>query len=309
MKLSEVDLNLLVILDAIIRERSVTGAGRVVGLSQPAVSASLRRLRELLGDPLIERVGAQSRLTPLALTLEEPLQQILASIENALNRRTGFDPSTSQRMFRIAASDDIATVFLQPLLLRLRKLAPRISLQVQRPDKDTPQQLAARQIELAIEPEDRYRKRDFASQRLFTDRLMVAIWSGNTAVGDSITRDQFFQLGHVTYSMKPYTFTLADRCLGTLAQNLNLQVVTDSFISLAMLLRGTDLLALVPERLAVKVQQAAQIRLLRPPFNLSEFHICMAWPALFEQDAAHVWLRSVMADLGKHLEPVRVVSA
>jgi DNA-binding transcriptional LysR family regulator len=308
-KLSEIDLNLLVILDAIIKERSVTGAGRAVGLSQPAASAALRRLRELLGDPLIERVGAQSRLSPLALTLEQPVQQILASIENAFNRRLSFDPGSTQRMFRISASDDIAAVFIQPLLLQLRKLAPRISLQIQRADKDTPQHLATRQVELTIEPEGRYRNRDFASQRLFADRFVVAVWSGNKAVGQTITREQFFELGHVTYSMRPYAFTLADRCLGSLAQNLNLRVVTDSFISLAMLLRGTDLLALVPERLAVKVQESSQIRLLPAPFNLQEFQISMVWPTLFEQDAAHVWLRSVMSDLGRQLEPVRVVSA
>ena len=304
-KLSEIDLNLLVLLDAIIKERSVTGAGRIMGVSQPAASAALRRLRDLLGDPLIERVGTHARLTPLALALEKPVQEILASIENAFNRRSSFDPLQSQRMFRIAASEDVASIFLPTLLLRLRTLAPHVRLQVERPDKDTPQRLASRQIELTIEPEGRYRRREFATQRLFSDRLVVAVWAGNTQVGETITREQFFELGHITYSMRPYAFTLADRCLGALAENLNVQVVVDSFVALTMLLKGTDLTALVSLRLATELQQAGQVRLLPPPFSLNDFHFAMVWPQLYEQDAAHVWLRRVLAESGAGLAALR----
>jgi LysR family nod box-dependent transcriptional activator len=307
-KLSEVDLNLLVIFDAIVKERSVTGAGRMVGLSQPAASAALRRLRDLFGDPLIERVGARSRLTPLAIALTEPVQQILASIETTFNHRLGFDPATSHRMFRIAASDDVSTVFLQPLLEKLSEIAPYVTLQVSRADPDTGERLATRQVELSIEPDGRYRNRGFASEKLYRDPWIVAVWAGNTAVGARLTREQFLDLGHVTVSMRPYAFTLVDRVLGGFSQKLNVQVVTDSFSGLAMLLRGTQRIALMPARLAARLKAAAEIRLLSPPLPLNDVVLSMAWPTLYIRDEAHAWLRGVILDLAKQMDTVDVLA-
>jgi LysR family transcriptional regulator, nod-box dependent transcriptional activator len=307
-KLSEVDLNLLVIFDALVKERSVTGAGRAVGLSQPAASAALRRLRDLFGDPLIERVGARSRLTPLAIALTEPVQQILASIETTFNHRSGFEPATSQHVFRIAAADDVAYVFLQPLLERLTKIAPRVHVQVERPGPDTGDRLATRQVEFSIEPELRYRNRDFQFVKLYQDQWVVAAWSGNTLIGNRLTREQFAELGHVTISMRPYAFNLIDRVLGGLSQRLNVQVVTDGFAGLAMLLRGTNLIALMPGRLAAVLQPAADIRLLAPPMQLNDIAFTLWWPPLFQRDAAHAWLREVIVDVAKGLEAQRVLA-
>jgi len=307
-KLSEVDLNLLVIFDAIVKERTVTGAGRSVGLSQPAASAALRRLRDLFGDPLIERVGARSRLTPLAIALTEPVQQILASIETTLNHRLGFDPLTSRRMFRIAAADDVSSVLVQPLLERLSEIAPHVSLQVSRPDPDTGERLATRQVELSIEPDGRYRNRGFLSEKLYRDPWVVAVWAGNRTVGARITREQFMELGHVTVSMRPYAFTLVDRVVGGISQKLNVQVVTDSFTGLAMLLRGTQRIAVMPARLAAKLKPAAEIRLLAPPVPLTDVMLSMSWPSLFIRDEAHAWLRGVISDVSKELETVDVLA-
>lgn len=307
MKLSEVDLNLLVIFDAIVRERSVTGAGRMVGLSQPAASAALRRLRDLFKDPLIERVGAQSRLTPLAIALTEPVQQILASIETTFNHSLGFDPATSHRIFRIAASDDVSSVLIQPLLERLSVIAPNVSLQVSRPDSDTGERLATRQVELSIEPDGRYRTRSFSSETLYRDPWVVAAWTGNPVVGARLTREQFSELGHVSVSMRPHAFTLVDRVVGPMSLKLNVQVVTDSFSGLAMLLRGTQRIALMPARLATKLRSSAELRLLAPPMPLSDVVYGMAWPSLYVRDEPHAWLRKVISEVSKELETVEVL--
>jgi LysR family nod box-dependent transcriptional activator len=303
-KLSEVDLNLLVIFDAIVKERSVTGAGRSVGLSQPAASAALRRLRDLFGDPWIERVGARSRLTPLAIALTEPVQQILASIESTFNHRIGFDPTTSHRMFRVAAADDVSCVLLQPVLERLAAIAPNVSLQISRPDPDTGERLATRQVELSIEPDGRYRNRGFFSEKLYRDPWVVAVWAGNTSVEARITREQFLALGHVTVSMRPYAFSLVDRVVGAGSQKLNVQVVTDSFSGLAMLLRGTQRIALMPGRLGAKLKRAAEIRLLPPPMPLTEMQYSMAWPTLYVRDDSHAWLRKIIADVAAEMADV-----
>jgi LysR family nod box-dependent transcriptional activator len=296
-KLSQVDLNLLVTLDAIIKERSVTRAGRTVGLSQPAMSAALGRLRHLFGDPLLERVGRDYRLTPLATALAEPLQNILASIERTLNQNGTFDPATANRTFRIAASEYVICVVLQPLLQLICKSAPGVKLQFQAAGNDTPKQLAAHHIDLSIQPAATHR--GFQSQMLFTDRWMCAVWSGNTQVGAQITREQFCKLSHVTYSHPPFTRTLADVYVPAVAKELQVQVMSDSFVAMPLLLRGTDLITLVQARLAEQLKRVADIRVMPAPIEIDELVISMWWNPLQTKDPAHRWLRETLTAIAQ----------
>jgi LysR family transcriptional regulator, nod-box dependent transcriptional activator len=301
-KLSQIDLNLLVVLDAILTERSVTEAGHRLGLSQPAVSAGLRRLRELFNDPLLERAGSRWRLTPLAIELADPLQQILASIDTAVNRRTGFDPQTSHRRFRIAAADDVSFVLVQPVLEQLATVAPNVRLLVVRPDNETGTRLATRQLDLSIEPDGRYRSLGFRSQRVYRDRWVVGAWTGNSQIGDELSYEQFLELGHVSVSVRPYTVTLVEKVVGGLTQKLDVQIVSESFTSLAMLLRGTQRIALIPGRLAEMLQDAAQIRIMPPPLPLAAPTFAMAWPGLYDRDEGHIWLRSVITEVAAEID-------
>jgi LysR family nod box-dependent transcriptional activator len=300
-KLTDVDLNLLVVLDAILSERSVTGAGKRIGLSQPATSAALRRLRGVFDDPLLERAGARWRLTTFAKGLVEPVSEIVASIDATLNRRYVFDPATSTRRFRIAAADDVSCVLLQPLVEHLEKVAPSVELLITKPDGETASSLMKRQLDLSIVP-DGYRSRGFLSQKLYSDRWVVAVWNGNTKVGQSLTREEFVELGHVSVAVKPYAFTLVDRAVGALSQKLNVQVLSESFTGLAMLLRGTERIALMPQRLARTLKEAADIRVVPPPMPLHDLVFAMAWPALQTRDDGHVWLRKTIAEVASHLE-------
>jgi LysR family transcriptional regulator, nod-box dependent transcriptional activator len=297
-KLSQVDLNLLVTLDAIIKERSVTRAGRTVGLSQPAMSAALGRLRHLFGDPLLERVGRDYRLTPLALALAEPLQKILMSIERTLDQNSAFEPATAKRTFRIAASDYVICVLLQPLLQRMCKEAPGVKLQFQAAGNDTAKQLAAHHIDMSIQPAGTHR--GFQSETLFSDRWMCAVWNGNTQVGAQITREQFCKLSHVTYAHPPFNRTLADHFVGAVAKELQVQVMSDSFVAMPLLLRGTELITLVQARLGEQVKKTAEIRVLAPPVEIEELVMAMWWNPLHSKDPAHTWLRETLSEIAKH---------
>jgi LysR family transcriptional regulator, nod-box dependent transcriptional activator len=294
-KLSQVDLNLLVALDAIIKERSVTRAGRNVGLSQPAMSAALGRLRNLLGDPLLERVGRDYRLTPLAVQLAEPLQTILADIERTLDQRSTFDPTTSQRVFRIAGSDYMTLTVFQPLVAHVSRIAPGIQLRFQRAGNNTGRRLASRDIDLSVQPADS--NPDLASQALFDDRFVCATWTGNTEVSDTLDEAQFCGLGHLSYSHPPYGFNLLDHFAGPIARKLRIQAMTDSFLDLPYLLRGTSLIALVQERLGLRLQAAADIRLLDCPVALTPLKVSMFWNSLFDKDVAHTWLRATLFEV------------
>ncbi|HKU40001.1 MAG TPA: LysR family transcriptional regulator [Polyangiales bacterium] len=301
MKLSDIDLNLLVVLEAVLSERSVTAAARRVGLSQPATSAALRRLRVLFDDPLLERVGARWRLTAFAHDLAEPLQGTMAAIDATINRRFTFDPATSHRRFGIAAADDVACVLVQPLLERLEQIAPNVKVLVTGPDVETSERLMKRQLDLSIVP-DGYRSRGFMTEKLYRDSWVVACWTGNTRVGQRLTREQFVELGHVTVASRPYAFTLVERTVGALSQKLNVQVVSESFSSLALLLRGSQRIALMPGRLAAKLKAAAEIRILAPPVPLNDLVFAMAWPALHARDAGHAWFRQTITEVAAQLE-------
>jgi DNA-binding transcriptional LysR family regulator len=296
-KLSQIDLNLLVALDAIIKERSVTRAGRNVGLSQPAMSAALGRLRSLLGDPLLERVGRDYRLTPLAVQLAEPVQTILADIERTLDRKSTFDPASSERVFRIAGSDYMTITVFQPLLAHVSRIAPRIQLRFQRAGNSTGRMLAARDIDLSVQPAAS--NRELASQHLFADRFVCATWVGNSEVTDSLTEAQFCRLGHISYSHPPYGFNLLDHFAGPIARTLRIQAMTDSFLDLPFLLRGTNMIALVQERLALQLQAAADIRLHPCPVELTPLNISMWWNALYDKDLGHTWLRNTLVDVAR----------
>lgn len=302
------DLNLLVILDAIIRERSVTRAGQEVGLSQPATSAALRRLRLMFGDPLIERSGGQVRLSPLALSLAGQIRQTLRSIENMVGGEGTFEPESSKRSFRIAAADDMVNTIIQPLLRGLRQIAPGIVLQIRNPDPKTEKRLTSGQVELSIEPADRYRGRDLARAALFRERFVCAVWRGNTAIGPTLTEEEFLTTPHVTFSMPPYGFTMLDYVLGARASMVPSPVLVDSFVSMLTLLRGTDMIALVQERLGKQLAQTAEVRLLEPPIALHELAFNLWWSPRFDHDLAHAWLRSQVLAVAKSLEPLTVDS-
>lgn len=299
MKLSDIDLNLLVVLDAIIRERSVTRAGRRIGLSQPATSAALRRLRDIFTDPLLERVGRDHHLTPLALELADPLQQILLSIERTIDRKGGFDPTTAQRSYQIAGSDYMQCVIVQPLLRHLVDAAPGIKLLVQRADGTTGRHLAARNIDLALQPAGSHRS--FVHEQLFVDRWVCIVWSGNTEVSSQITREQLCRLGHVVYSHAPYGFTLADRYLASVANELQIRVMCDNFLALTTLLQGTNLVAFAQSRLVERLKTSADIRVVEAPVPTGELSVCMWWNALYNNDPAHMWLRQTIATVARDL--------
>jgi DNA-binding transcriptional LysR family regulator len=296
-KLSQVDLNLLVTLDAIIKERSVTRAGRTVGLSQSAMSAALARLRSLLGDPLLERVGREYRLTPLALRLAAPVQSILVSIERTLDRDVAFDPETAQCSFRIAGSDYVACTMFQLLVEHMSRVAPGVQLRFMHAGNSTPRHLNNREIDLAIQPSDNHR--DFEKQELWRDQFVCVAWKGNTLIQEQLTQELFCSLGHVTYSHPPFGYMLADHFVGAIARQLRVQVMTDSFVNIPFLLRGTNLISLLQLRLARQLEAAADIRLFPCPVPLRELKISMWWNALYDNDPAHLWLRRTIAELAR----------
>jgi DNA-binding transcriptional LysR family regulator len=298
--LNQVDLNLLVALDTLLKERNVTRAGRRMGLSQPAMSATLGRLRTLLGDTLLERVGREYRLTPLAQTLSKPVEGILASIERTLEHNSAFSPATVQRNFRIAASDYVLFVLFPTLVERVARLAPGIRLHFQQVDTRIAQQLTARRVDISIQPKNLLR--GFATQELLTDSWVCVASRDNPEIGSRITREQLCSLPHASYSMGDGS-SFADRFVGTATGNVHVRVTCQSFAALPLLLRGTNLVAVVQRLLAMQLAETADIRVLEPPIAIPKLVLSMWWNPISTPDPAHAWLREIISEVARELSP------
>ena len=300
MKLKQVDLNLLVALDVLLKERNVTRAGRRMGLSQPAMSAALGRLREMFGDPLLERVGREYLLTPFAQELSEPVQEILASIERTLERNEPFDPATLQRHIRIACADDVMCVLGQAVVARVTTQAPLVRLHFQQLDRRITRLLATRRVDLSINPIGLIQ--GFASQEIFTEDWVCVVWRDHPEVGKRMTAEQFLTLPHASFSPGFGDSSLAERQLGRHAEKLRVPITAANFVALPLMLRGTRLVAVVQRRIAERLSACGEIRLLEPPVALDKLHVGMHWNSLLTEDRAHTWLRGIIAESAKTLE-------
>jgi DNA-binding transcriptional LysR family regulator len=298
--LRRIDLNLLVTLQALLHERSVTRAGRRVQLSQPATSASLGRLRDIFHDPLLERAGSGYRLTPLAEQLVSPLAEILSSIERTLQLGASFDPTDSTRKFQIVTTDDLFELLAAPIVARVTKQAPRLKLHFAHVDNRVLSNLETRRFDLAIQPLHVFS--DYASQPLFSDTWIAIVWDGNPDIAEELTREQLVSLPHASYSLGKTGYALANRLLHDIAPNLTVQLTIENLMCLPPLLRDTPLVAIVPYRVARRMRdKRMEIRLVKLPTALPEVVIAMGWHRASSADAGHAWLRGLVADAAKTL--------
>ena len=215
MNLRSVDLNLLVVLDALLNERNVSRAGERIGLSQPAMSAALARLREIFGDPLLVRVGRELALTHNAEELIVPLREALDRIEITLRQKARFDPRVDLRTFSISASDYAVFVLLAPFVRAVASEAPNVTIHLLPRSRDATRVLQANQADLVIEPSELIGKSEFPSSPLMSDRWLCAIDADNPLIPSGrITKEQFLRLPHLVYGIgQDRQLNLADQHL------------------------------------------------------------------------------------------------
>ncbi|GAB3344465.1 LysR family transcriptional regulator [Modestobacter lapidis] len=298
MQLSSVDLNVLVALDALLAERSVTRAARRVGLSQPGMSNALARLRRMFDDPLLVREGAASVLTPRAETLVHPVREALALLQHALDERLGFDPSTDPCTYRISCSDYSVLMLIGPLVRTLRRRAPYVRIEVLPRALDPVGLLRNGRADLVIEPTAVMAGAALPHQPLFEDSWLCCVWAGSERVGNAVTEAQYLELGHVVYSMGAgHPVSLADVHLGRLGAARQVDVTVESFLLAPYVLQGTDLMTVVPARAASHLSRTAELRFLAPPVAVPPFVEAQWWHPRNTADPAHAWVRSQLAGI------------
>jgi LysR family nod box-dependent transcriptional activator len=304
MNLRKVDLNLLVILDALLTERSVSRAGERIGLSQPAVSAALARLREAFDDPLLVRVGREFALTRYASELVTPIRDALDRIELTLLQKPGFDPKCDRRHFSISASDYAALVLLAPFIRELSTEAPNVTIHLLPRSRDVGRLLKSDQVDLVIEPVELFASNDFPSTPLFSDRWLCAVDSNNPHVrGSAITQEAFLQLPHLVYGIgEDRQLNLADQHLNKIGTRRTIGVTVESFLLTPFLIRGTHLVTLVLEKAARHLVQIESVRMVDCPFDVPEIHEAMYWHPRHTMDSGHQWLREKLRYVAANLD-------
>ncbi len=305
MNLRNVDLNLLVALDALLTERSVSRAGRRIGLSQSAMSAALARLRLVFRDPLLVRSGRNLALTRCAEGLIIPMREILGRIDQTISERPQFNPQTDARSFSISASDYATVVLLVPFVRKLVIEAPNITVHILPRFRDVAHVLKTDQADMVIEPRELFADPRFPSQFLFSDRWLCAVDANNPYVrNDRLTMKQYLELPHLVYGIGiDRQLNLADQYVGQLGIRRRIDVTVESFLLVPFLLEGTPMVSLMLERAARRLSGITNVRTLRPPLKLPDIHEALYWHPRHTSDAGHRWLRERLWAVASELHP------
>lgn len=250
------------------------------------MSSTLARLRTLLDDPVLVREGRQMVPTPLVLSLITPVREVLDRVETILSTAHEFDAAQAQRTFTVVGSDYTSLTFVNPLIDRLSVEAPGIKIRLIPPSDDYTDRLRRGQADLVIMPRAVFTEhRAFPNVQLFQDRFVCAVDVANTAVGDTVSLEQFTSLPYLATSCG-HEISSGEAQLNRLGIPRNVKITTA--ISLApILLSGSDMITLIHERLAWIMAPRTTLRLLEPPFELQPIHQLMLWTPRSEDEPAH----------------------
>lgn len=289
MNIYNFDLNLLRVLDALLRERNVSRAAERLSLSQPAVSNALNRLRELLDDPLLVRVGRAMQPTPRALSLEVPIRDALQQIEHTLNAGDYFDPATSRQRFVIAVTDYVELICMPSLMARLASVAPGIQLAIQHLTPSLPAAaLDDGELDLVlgrfVDVPTRFHTRRWASET-----LQVAVRKGHPLIGKTLNLDAFLRLRHL-WVHGGQTRGMVDQWLEGQGLSRDVVYTTPNYLQAAHIVASSDLAAVLPTQLARHFARLLPLQLFNLPFDLGAFQLDIVSVAQRERDAALQWL-------------------
>jgi DNA-binding transcriptional LysR family regulator len=287
MNLRAIDLNLLPVFEAVYVERSLTRAGEVLHVTQPAVSNALARLRAAFGDPLFVRSGRGVAPTPTAQTLIGPVREALTRLRSGLDAGAAFDPKTSERVFNIAARDTSSSAVLPVLASKLKRVAPGVRLHIhinERPD--IPVELAAGRLDLAIDLAVLARP-DLDSAPLISDRWVCVLRSDHPKAKRKLTLETYLKLGHIVASSRRTGRTIVDEALSRLGLKVRPFIRLAHYQPAFHIVMSSDLALVAPLSLARRYDVA--IREL--PFDTPSLDLLLFWRRDNGEEPAIRWLR------------------
>jgi DNA-binding transcriptional LysR family regulator len=299
--IADIDLNLLIALGALLEDRNLTRAGARIGMSQPAMSAALARLRRHFGDDLLEREGRGYRLTVFGEQLLPTVREALRQIESTMQRSPRFDPAVSDREFSVAASDYTVSILADSLLRQVKAVAPGIRLQLLPIPADmasSGQGLARHDV--VVGPADYgFPGR---SRELFRDRFVCVADPGHPRLRNGrLTVADLAELPHVAPAFGPGRVTPVDRALEELGLQPHVQVTVAGWLTVPFVVAGTEMVAITPERLARLARRSVDLAVMPVPFAVADLVETAFWHPGRADDPAVRWLLQALAEAASQL--------
>ncbi|HTR25577.1 MAG TPA: LysR family transcriptional regulator [Terriglobales bacterium] len=311
MQFRGLDLNLLVVLDALLTEQNTTRAGEVVCLGQSATSAALSRLREFFGDELLVRSGQKMVLTPLAQELVDPVRRVLRETESIANYNLRFDPRTSSRVFKLNMSDYVTLSLLPALMKRIKKVAANVRIETRHytggtvqvtnspPGNELRSYLEQGDVDFLVVLKD-FLSPLHPSEELFRDHYVGVVWSGNRLVKKQLLVEQFFSMSHAVVRIGPHqTLTQEEIAIQHTGRERRIELILSNFSLVPGVLLGTDLIAVMHGQLAKLYQKFMPLRLLQLPFPMPEIDMHLQWHRYHDHDPGTLWFRDFMKQAAK----------
>jgi LysR family nod box-dependent transcriptional activator len=301
MNLHRLDLNLLVALDALLTEQSVTRAAGRLFVSQPAMSGALTRLREHFQDDLIVRAGRSMVLTPFGASLGPRVADLLGELNTLVRSRPGFDAATSDCIFTIVVSEYLLSVFMPHVTLRIMDQAPGVLVNMQLRAVDHEQRMAAGHIDAALTVGG-LSLLNHPTASLFVDEYVCVAWTGNTMVGSELTMACFLESTQAIRAMaRDNIHTLEEGWMNLQGHKRKVALRVPSFEALPRVVIGTNLIAPMQRKLAEEAAQHYPIRILEHPAKPPPLEALLQWPSFREDDAGNKWLRELIMQTARDI--------
>lgn len=309
MNIESFDLNLLVCFDRLMREKNVSRAAEQLNISQPAMSQSLKRLRQLLDDPLFVRTTQGMQPTERAIQLEPLVRQSLLLAEQALSPQEAFDPSQSHTVFRLLVSDYVEGSLITAFVRYLQDHAPAISLDLLTLSDGDFQDLEKGKIDLAINRFD-YIPQSFYHRILWRNSYVCMVNKSHPLIENNCL-DEYLKSRHIWVSKTGVGVATGmsqdsarkrswvDEALNTLGYERDIKVFTRHYQIVPLLLRNSNLVATIPKKAAESYAEHPDLRVISPPFSMDPYDITMVWSPIMHHNSAHQWLRHTLVSLAK----------
>ncbi|QLE85492.1 LysR family transcriptional regulator [Shewanella sp. Scap07] len=311
MNIARIDLNLLVYLDVLLRERNVTKAADQLGISQPAMSNGLKRLRVLFDDPLLIRTSKGMTPTERAQEIQPIISELIIGLEKAVQPRAKFNALESEQVFRVMASDYAEATLLPPLIDKLRKHAPGVILDIMTPSDVSFLDVEQGRVDMVINRFDSI-PQSFHQKVLWNDDFSCLVSNSNPVL-ERFSLDSYLSANHVWVSktgmgvgvgMDPadvQRLGWVDEALSRIGQKRRITVFTRHYQAACMLAEQQDLIATIPSKMARQHENNPNVTIVEPPFIIPPIALTMAWSPLLQHNPAHRWMRQLISQTADDL--------
>jgi DNA-binding transcriptional LysR family regulator len=298
-RLNQIDMNLLVALDVLLEERHITRSARRLGVTQSAMSQTLQRLRDALGDQLLVKSGGQMAVTPHAVALATPLREALRALERALVSPAAFDAKTATRVFRLAMLDVYSVSILPALLEQIAQAGPGLSLEVVTLDVDTVwEQLQRGEVDMAVIG-PRQGPADVVCVPVFRERMVTIARQGHPIFEEELTAQAYCRWPHAIFRITGRGAWPIDQRLEEMGLKRRIVGRSSFFLSAPWVVVQGDTLISLPLSAASAMAKRWPLRIFSVPLRVPiEYDVCMAWSKAVDSDEAHRWFRARVLEIG-----------